>query len=113
VLHEVVVETLRFVEQGVVDVDDLEEDLAALVLQLQREQNWWYAMWDQLNVGLVSLFMWLDMRLGTSAEFAPAPSLPELAIIIVWAQIMGIAVYTIWARGVGPRFRPDQMSGLT
>ncbi len=24
-----------------------------------------------------------------------------------------VSVFTIWARGVGPRFRPDQMSNFT
>ena len=35
------------------------------------------------------------------------------AIIILWSQIMSIAILTIWARGVGPRFRPDQISDVT
>jgi NADH:ubiquinone oxidoreductase subunit H len=34
-------------------------------------------------------------------------------IIIVWLQLICIATFTIWARGVGPRFRPDQMSDIT
>jgi NADH:ubiquinone oxidoreductase subunit H len=32
---------------------------------------------------------------------------------LFYAQIIFISVFTIWARGVGPRFRPDQMSDLT
>ncbi len=35
------------------------------------------------------------------------------AILMIWGQIMSLAVLTIWARGVGPRFRPDQLSDLT
>ncbi len=35
------------------------------------------------------------------------------AILTMWGQLMSIAILTIWARGVGPRFRPDQLSDLT
>ncbi len=35
------------------------------------------------------------------------------AIVYVWGQIIALAILTIWARGVGPRFRPDQLSDLT
>lgn len=38
----------------------------------------------------------------------PATILPPL--FKLWFQIMGLAIITIWARGVGPRFRPDQLS---
>lgn len=31
----------------------------------------------------------------------------------LWLQYISLAAYTIWARGVGPRFRPDQLSDLT
>ena len=31
----------------------------------------------------------------------------------LWCLITTIAILTIWARGVGPRFRPDQLSDLT
>jgi NADH:ubiquinone oxidoreductase subunit H len=36
-----------------------------------------------------------------------------LDILVVWIQLMAMAVMTIWARGVGPRFRPDQLSDIT
>lgn len=32
---------------------------------------------------------------------------------LFWLQLISISIFTIWARGVGPRFRPDQMSDLT
>lgn len=35
------------------------------------------------------------------------------AMLILWTQIISLAILTIWARGVGPRFRPDQLSDLT
>lgn len=35
------------------------------------------------------------------------------AILVIWGQIILLAVFTIWARTVGPRFRPDQLSDLT
>jgi NADH:ubiquinone oxidoreductase subunit H len=34
-------------------------------------------------------------------------------LFIMWFQIISLGVLTIWARGVGPRFRPDQMSEIT
>lgn len=34
-------------------------------------------------------------------------------ILILWAEIIGLAILTIWARAVGPRFRIDQMHELT
>lgn len=34
-------------------------------------------------------------------------------MLIIWGQIISLAILTIWARGVGPRFRPDQISDLT
>jgi hypothetical protein len=34
-------------------------------------------------------------------------------LFVMWAQMISVAILTIWARGVGPRFRPDQMSELT
>lgn len=40
-------------------------------------------------------------------------SYSALNILTLWFQIMSLAILTIWARGVGPRFRPDQLSDLT
>ena len=34
------------------------------------------------------------------------------SLLLIWLGIISIAVFTIWSRGVGPRFRPDQMSDL-
>ena len=31
-------------------------------------------------------------------------------IIILWVKLILCSIFTIWARGVGPRFRSDQMS---
>lgn len=36
-----------------------------------------------------------------------------LDLFFVWLHIICLAILTIWARGVGPRFRPDQLSTLT
>ncbi len=33
-------------------------------------------------------------------------------LFICWVQVTGIAILTIWARGIGPRVRPDQLSDL-
>lgn len=33
-------------------------------------------------------------------------------ILVIWIQIMSLAILTIWARGVGPRYRIDQLSDL-
>lgn len=30
----------------------------------------------------------------------------------MWMQVIGLAIVSIWARGVGPRFRPDQLSNI-
>ena len=34
-------------------------------------------------------------------------------IIILWVKLIICSIFTIWARGVGPRFRSDQMSDWT
>ncbi len=34
-------------------------------------------------------------------------------LMLFWLQITAVMVFTIWARGVGPRFRADQMSDFT
>ena len=31
-------------------------------------------------------------------------------ISILWVKLILCSIFTIWARGVGPRFRSDQMS---
>ena len=34
-------------------------------------------------------------------------------LFVKWLKILALAVSTIWARGVGPRTRPDQLSDIT
>lgn len=34
-------------------------------------------------------------------------------LVWLWVQTISCATFTIWARGVGPRFRPDQLSDIT
>lgn len=43
---------------------------------------------------------------GVSAELL-------LRLILLWCKIVTASIFTIWARGVGPRLRPDQLSDLT
>lgn len=40
-------------------------------------------------------------------------SFSATALLTLWIQLISIAILTIWARGIGPRFRPDQLSDLT
>jgi NADH:ubiquinone oxidoreductase subunit H len=46
-------------------------------------------------------------------DHVAAPSAAAAGLLILWLQYAAVAVYTIWARGVGPRFRPDQVSDVT
>lgn len=46
-------------------------------------------------------------------EVNPREQYDANAILTIWGQITALAIFTIWARSVGPRFRPDQMSTIT
>lgn len=37
----------------------------------------------------------------------------SLRVILLWCKIFIASIFTIWARGVGPRVRPDQLSDIT
>lgn len=36
-----------------------------------------------------------------------------LRFILLWCKLFIASIFTIWARGVGPRARPDQLSDMT
>ena len=64
-------------------------------------------------MSLTSLFMYVETVLAQQGVEVDLDDDMTFAVIFVWAQLISLAAFTIWARGVGPRFRPDQMSDLT
>ena len=66
-----------------------------------------------MNISLTFLFAYVETQLGLQSSEVLVEEGSRWALICVWLQFIGLATYTIWARGVGPRFRPDQMSDLT
>ena len=79
--------------------------------------------YSSLQTAIINL--WHNILHTTSYTPAPTDTLSHAvempqnkvydanAILIIWGQIISLAILTIWARGVGPRFRPDQLSDLT
>lgn len=88
-------------------------DLAELVKYTRSNRNLGLAIWRELAVTLAYAYTEVEIALSLQMAEAARGDFVTWMTIILWVQFLGIAAYTIWARGVGPRFRPDQMSDLT
>lgn len=64
----------------------------------------WYTWYEYLLWILNSIF-------NINITISQIPIIFDL--FFFWGHIICLAILTIWARGVGPRFRPDQLSNLT
>lgn len=117
------VEVLLFQER-ISDVDSMldshvlvdscvQGDLAEMVKYSRSGQDMCQAVLREVNVSLAFAFAYLETLLGLQLSEAPTGETSTWALVALWLQFICLAAYTIWARGVGPRFRPDQMSDLT
>lgn len=102
-----------FLNDHVVTEDAVTGDLAEMVRYTRRCQVFWRALLIELNFSLAMLFAFVETCLGLQASEVLVNASTDWGLVCLWLQFIGIATYTIWARGVGPRFRPDQMSDLT
>lgn len=60
---------------------------------------------DNLKIDVYNILV-LKVKSGKSGVF-------NGDLIWIWIQLICFGAFTIWARGVGPRFRPDQLSDIT
>ena len=70
---------------------------------------WYIIFWIIQNYypNGIELFDFTSMNSCMEETFNP------LDLFYIWLQVFFFGIITIWARGVGPRFRPDQLSDLT
>ena len=71
-----------------------------------------------INYVIMSIFPYLSFLIDISIDtfYIYEESYVKTAtwpLFKMWVCVTIIAVLTIWARGVGPRFRPDQLSNIT
>lgn len=88
-------------------------DLAEMVVYSRSGQYMCSAILRELNLSLAFVFAYVETLLGLQTSEVSTGDSANWALIALWLQFICLAAYTIWARGVGPRFRPDQMSDLT
>lgn len=111
--YERVSDADTMLNDGVLTESCVTGDLEELVRYSRGSQDWGHSILRELQVSLASLFAYAETVLGLQGAEVDVENDSSWALICVWLQFIGLATYTIWARGVGPRFRPDQMSDLT
>jgi hypothetical protein len=82
--------------------------------------------WNQicLHLGICNVVFWKSFMINWfwytgmydpnyfMIEYDETPYMAK-EILNMWSSVVLLAIMTIWSRGVGPRFRPDQLSDLT
>ena len=111
--YERVSDADTMLNDGFLTDDCVTGDLEELVRYTRGSQDWGYAIWREVKVSLTLLFADMETVLGLQGSEVDMDCGAGWALVWLWLQFIGLATYTIWARGVGPRFRPDQMSDLT
>lgn len=111
--YERVSDADTMLNDGVLTESCVKGDLEELVRYTRGGQSWGHAILREVCVSLTFFFESVETVLGLQDSEVSLEEGSGLALIFIWVQFIGLATYTIWARGVGPRFRPDQMSDLT
>lgn len=64
--------------------------------------------------GVVCILVdWFDIMWQVDYEDSEDSEEVAFKMFIFWVKILSLTLLTIWARAVGPRFRPDQLSDVT
>jgi hypothetical protein len=111
--QEFVAEVDAMLDSQVLSETCLRGDVAEVMKYTRSDRNMGQAVLRGLALSLTSVLVDLETLLGLQLSEVSTSDSVTWATIALWLQFICLAAYTIWARGVGPRFRPDQMSDLT